>query len=292
MKRVAIVVPLSNRSTFTADELISLRHLEHHLGRHDRYFVAPESLEVSRPGFGVRRFPGRFFGSVNAHTRLVMSERFYEAFTDYEYILIYHLDALCFSDELIEWCDRGYDLIGAPFFQIVTPAGSNGDGTPQDHVYGEISGSAGNGGFALRRVQACLNVLRSHVPAEDPKEIWRRVTEGRSLPYRLAMLPVRWVKHLKAFNSAKWECTRHWVVEDLFFAHRAAHFAPGFRVAPVPEALRFAFEVKPRRCFELTGGRLPFGCHAWQRYDRSFWEPYLMRDEVTPVNGEPIGAAR
>jgi hypothetical protein len=34
--------------------------------------------------------------------------------------------------------------------------------------------------------------------------------------------------------------------------------------------------VAPRLCFELNGRKLPFGCHAWQRYDRGFWEPYLL----------------
>ena len=51
---------------------------------------------------------------------------------------------------------------------------------------------------------------------------------------------------------------------------------PGFRGATVDEGLRFAFESAPRRCFELTGHKLPFGCHAWERFDRAFWEPYLL----------------
>ena len=42
------------------------------------------------------------------------------------------------------------------------------------------------------------------------------------------------------------------------------------------EGLRFSFEVAPRLCFELNGRRLPFGCHGWHRYDRTFWEPYLL----------------
>jgi hypothetical protein len=48
-------------------------------------------------------------------------------------------------------------------------------------------------------------------------------------------------------------------------------------VAPVEEALGFSFEREPRYCFERNGGRLPFGCHAWNRWDRPFWEPYLIR---------------
>jgi hypothetical protein len=27
--------------------------------------------------------------------------------------------------------------------------------------------------------------------------------------------------------------------------------------------------------YELNGHELPFGCHAWERYDRAFWEEQL-----------------
>jgi hypothetical protein len=63
--------------------------------------------------------------------------------------------------------------------------------------------------------------------------------------------------------------------EDHFWPNRAAHYYPPFKVAPVDIALQFAFECVPRYCYELNGRRLPFGCHAWGRYDRDFWMPYL-----------------
>jgi hypothetical protein len=43
--------------------------------------------------------------------------------------------------------------------------------------------------------------------------------------------------------------------------------------------LRFAFEAAPRQCLEMNQGRLPFGCHAWGRYDREFWTPHLLASE-------------
>jgi hypothetical protein len=49
-------------------------------------------------------------------------------------------------------------------------------------------------------------------------------------------------------------------------------------VASVDEALRFAFEAAPRECFERNGRRMPFGCHAWEKFDRGFWEPFLLRE--------------
>lgn len=41
------------------------------------------------------------------------------------------------------------------------------------------------------------------------------------------------------------------------------------------EALRFAFEMDPGDSYKLTGGQLPFGCHAWEKYDPGFWKPFI-----------------
>jgi hypothetical protein len=37
------------------------------------------------------------------------------------------------------------------------------------------------------------------------------------------------------------------------------------------EILKFAFEVAPDKMFELAGGSIPFGCHAWEHYGKVFW---------------------
>ncbi|MCP4418710.1 MAG: hypothetical protein GY805_18995, partial [Chloroflexi bacterium] len=92
--RAAIVTPMSNRAELTPDEEISRRHLVHYLGRYDKYLVVPQSLSINMPGFGIERFDERFFGSVAANTQLMLSRQFYERFSQYEYILIYHFDAL------------------------------------------------------------------------------------------------------------------------------------------------------------------------------------------------------
>ena len=49
-------------------------------------------------------------------------------------------------------------------------------------------------------------------------------------------------------------------------------------MASLEDGLRFAFEVSPRTCLDLNGGKMPFGCHAWARYDRSFWEPFIVSE--------------
>ena len=39
-------------------------------------------------------------------------------------------------------------------------------------------------------------------------------------------------------------------------------------------------EVSPRLCFERNHRQLPFGCHAWARYDGAFWEPHLLKESL------------
>ncbi|MBX6362671.1 MAG: hypothetical protein IRZ00_02275, partial [Gemmatimonadetes bacterium] len=91
--RVAVVVAGFERPTLTADEQISVRHLNRYLGRYDRYLVLPKGGRLRIPGVEPRFFPTRFFGSPSAHGRLLLWPKFYKAFSEYEFILIYHLDA-------------------------------------------------------------------------------------------------------------------------------------------------------------------------------------------------------
>ncbi|WP_028297186.1 DUF5672 family protein [Olivibacter sitiensis] len=51
-------------------------------------------------------------------------------------------------------------------------------------------------------------------------------------------------------------------------------FVP-FKKPNAREALHFAFERSPRKSFELINEQLPMGCHAWQKYEPSFWSQFI-----------------
>lgn len=51
-------------------------------------------------------------------------------------------------------------------------------------------------------------------------------------------------------------------------------FAP-FRKPPAREALRFAFELNPAASYRINQQQLPFGCHAWEKYDPDFWKQFI-----------------
>jgi hypothetical protein len=244
-KLVAVVVPLSTRPGLTDSELISLRHLRHFLGRYDNYMIHPESLRVSHEGFKMLPFGDPYFGSVANHSKLLVSPRFYKTFKDYRYIFIYHLDSLVFSDQLTEWCQKDYDFIAPPWIEYA--------GAPYQGL--GIENLCGNGGFSLRKVRSFRRVLRILRRPHPTLDYLRRILRRR-----------------KRIEDKKGE--------DVFWGTVAPMIDPSFRVAPFDDALQFAFECNPRLCFEKNRHRMPFGCHAWERYDRAFWEPRLIAEEL------------
>lgn len=266
---VAIVVP-AYRDTLAEDEQISLRQLRYFLGRFDRYLLAPRSLRLSLPDFERVAFPDRFFTSRASYSSLLLAPRFYETFRAYRYVLVYQLDSLVFSDRLLDWCTGDVDFIGAPGVAVGWPRAT------------EVR----NGGFSLRRVDAFLSVLGSRAYWMEPEEYWRVHWSHRALHERVPNLPRKYLKRLRRFNGVRWETARwargtntsriYGTNEDFFWSLEAKKYDASFTVAPIDQALRFAFEANPQACWELNGKRLPFGCHGWAKYGRAFWEPYLV----------------
>jgi hypothetical protein len=262
---VAVVVPWPDRQTLLPDEETSVRHLRHYLGRYDKFAIVPRSLELSLPDIEIVRFDDRYFGSTRRHTELMLSPRFYEAFRGYEFILTYHLDALVLSDRLSEWCEREWDFIGAP-----------------NHGTAKHLSVPCNGGFALRRIEAFLAVLKSKRYAVDPETYWADFCAGKGRFERMLQWPRRYAKRLHRFNGVHREIRLMLddpapPLDDVFMVENATKYHPGFRIPPVREALRFAFDEAPRTAFELNDCQLPFGAHAWFKHDRAFWAPYLLR---------------
>lgn len=271
-KSVAIVVPLY-REGLTADEEISVRHLTHFLGRYDKYLVVPETLKFTLPGFRTKRFRDEFFHDTATYSALLLSREFYRAFDEYEYILIYQLDALVFSDQLAEWCAAGLDYVGAPWFK--------GEG-----VAFVEEPTVGNGGFSLRKVESFLRVASAPGVEAELNRYWDALYAAKPAHLRLINLPRKILRRLRSLAARRRAAPNgspaapadpgERTNEDCFWSFRAVRYDPGFRIASAADGLRFSFEVDPKRCYELNGRRLPFGCHAWNKYDREFWEPFLL----------------
>jgi hypothetical protein len=240
---VAIVVP-AHRFPLSEDDQIAIRHLRKYLGEFDRYMIGPhippdEFSDFARPRSSACDFVDRV-----TYNRLLMSEQFYRAFEGYEYILIYQLDCLVFSNTLEAWRRKGFDYIGAPWFERWHQFRSEQSEYPEDIVDG--FGTVGNGGFSLRKVDAALAVLTL-----TKRPLYDRFVQGA-----VATLGIH---------------------EDIFWSFNAPKLVDGFRIPKPREALQFAFETEPRYCYRENGNRLPFGCHGWRTYERDFWEPFLLK---------------
>ena len=266
-KLVAIAVPLSNRMVFTDDEKISIKHLETYLGGYDRYLIEPQGMDFRLDGFGVKTFEREFFGSLEAHRRMLFSEKFYKSFENYRFVLIYHTDALVFSDQLEYWCEQNYDYIGPPW---VPHKDAPYAGNPK------FEGKVGNGGFSLRNIDSFLKVINSRRYWRDPVDNLIKIHKAYKGLSKVRRLTKALLKFIPQFNSAKKEMEYSKIKEDWFWADRAVYYYPSFKVAPMDKAIKFGFECVPRYCYEVNNYKLPFGCHAWDKYDRAFWEDYLL----------------
>jgi hypothetical protein len=273
-RQVAIVTPVA-KFPLTSDEAVSIRHLREHLGAFDRYLIGPRKLSKEFSDFKLKHFPGRYFTGVFEYNRLLLTEDFYRAFAEYEYILIYHLDCLVFGHNLEEWCAKGWDYVGAPWLKdIANPA--------------EGFAAVGNGGLSLRRVSKALEVFRSKQPVDDPEVRGadpgqlRIVYERLGSASRLSrfMREMKTALHRRGYKNNVRRRARQLADvnyhEDYFWAYEAHRYVGSFRIPSPLEALDFAFETAPRYCLAANSGRMPFGCHAWAKYDRAFWEPFLI----------------
>jgi len=244
---VAVIIPIYKRE-LSSYEKISLARCLSVLGNFPVIVIAPvrlsDSLIRSQTSSNVliEHFDDSYFADIDGYNRLMLRVEFYERFKKYAYILIHQLDAFVFSNELIEWCRRGYDYVGAPWIGIdmvkfVDNHFDHGIGKYLRYI-GMKPKHVGNGGFSLRKVKSAMIAL--------------------SLLKKTAK---NWTHYEDIFWSI--EVPKHL----LFF----------FKIPDANIARKFSFELEPRRCYKDNFNRLPFGCHAWQKYDIDFWRPFFKQ---------------
>jgi Protein of unknown function (DUF5672) len=267
-KRVVILV-LVHKPDMNQNEALSLQQCISILDGRDLVVVCPSEMDVS----SYRRISERidFYhidpwwqSTYRSFNRLKISPLLYWKFRRYDYILFYELDAFVFRDELDHWCEAGYDYIGAPWFQGF-------DNCSYDSPFLGV----GNGGFSLRRTSSALRVLRSFSYIRKPRELY---WEQQKLRFDNSLAIIR---NLTLRNNTFYPLNDFSGNEDLFWGLIASRNFPFFKVAPIEEARKFSIECNPRKLFELNGNQLPFGCHAWQKYDPEFWVPHITANATS-----------
>lgn len=241
-KQVVVVIPIY-KAELSNSERISLQQCISVLANYPIVIAKPDQLNISFllkefPSLKTKSFQNYYFENIAGYNQLMISTGFYKSFSEYEYMLIYQLDAFVFKDNLQEWCRSGYDYIGAPgleperLFKL--------QATDTKELANALSSQRPvlNGGLSLRRISSMIRYLKI---------------------YKL-FFP-KWVGN-----------------EDKLFSLDARRLAPLRLFIKLPHwetALQFAFEKSPAASFELNAQELPFGCHAWEKYDPEFWKGFI-----------------
>ncbi|MFT3754053.1 MAG: DUF5672 family protein [Paludibacter sp.] len=281
-KDVVIVIPVY-KSSLDENEILSFKQCLNILNKYTICIVTYESLSIEYYKcqfdlFGVdyciKYFDAIYFKNTIGYNHLMTSKCFYKSFEEYKYMLVYQLDAYVFKDELEVWCAKGFDLIGAPLIE---------DKYGVENKY-FLKGM--NGGLSLRNIGYCIRLLSYKGPVLRPNAIWK-IVKNEFPTDKFKMLFYYISRSLGRQNTLKYFTDKYYINEDLLFT-LTLHVSwvnndlqkgetwiypnlPGLN-----DALKFAFERYPRFMFEINNKELPFGCHAWEKYEYdSFWKKYI-----------------
>jgi hypothetical protein len=222
----------------------------------------------------IEYFDKQFFDSIGAYSRMLYSRGFYERFSRYEYIFIYQLDGYVFRDELAAWCTKGYDYIGAPWLVHY----GRGKYKNSKTLY-----KVGNGGVSVRRVSAFIERFERKMPLSVFPFYVRNIRKRRMIPMliKTMKLLVSILVFSRDIEYCLRQCTEDLIPEDCFWADALSRTSLALNIPDVMTGARFAFEKAPSYLYELIGGRLPFACHAYEKYEyETFWRGHIENKQI------------
>lgn len=221
-------------------------------------------LDNEAVNYQIDYFDKSYFDSLNSYNRLLLSEDFYKKYVEFEYMLITQLDVYIFRDELNMWCDKGYDYIGAPWFDRFRP----------NHHHAKLK-KVGNGGFSLRKIRAYIDALeyaKTHNKTISIFNFWNQYEFFECHKFSLENV---W-KRIRGVDNNLQYYLQSSIQEDVIWSQIAPEAIRSFRVAPLKEAIKFSFESDPAYLYKLNKQELPFGCHAWHKNQyNEFWSEYI-----------------
>ncbi len=255
MEEVCVVIPCYKKTLSLNEEKAILRCLKI-FSNYKIVFVSPRDLVLNNNFKSIKSyyFDKFYFNDIPGYNKLMLSKEFYLKFNDFKYILIFQLDAWVFRDELSDWCNKGYDYIGSPWV---------------DATNDRIKLKTGNGGFSLRNVQAHIDTLNTFRIMQSRKDIIQK---------ELFKSANNWLKLFGVKNNSKYFIDNFSENEDYFWSHFAPQINSKFRVSSPKDALKFSFEKEPSLLFKINNNVLPFGCHAWEKYEPEFWKKHINHD--------------
>lgn len=275
---VVIIVHKKHISIFENKSLAQCLKI---LKNNDIFLVYPESLDLSEYSEytnSLIKLPidNSWLMSYQNFNRLKINYFFYEKFKKYKFILFYELDSWVFTNQLSFWENSGFDYIGAPWYSLSSTLELNNLGV-------------GNGGFSLRKVSKHLKLLKS-LRRYDVLKKFEKYNDFGIIPrlYKIIFL-LKVASERQSFLEINfygqedifWTCElvnglNHFNSNSIIlnFLYKIYVYKK-FHVADYVSAIKFSFEMFPKELYRLNDNNLPFGCHAWQKYDPQFWDLYI-----------------
>ncbi len=237
------------------------------------YFVVPESnkiyaenLFLNNLSIKVMTFNDFYFASITGYNKLLTNIEFYKKFENYKYILICQLDVIVFKDEIKKWCSQNYSYVGAPWIK----SNEQKQVLEKPKFFG-----VGNGGFSLRKIKDFIRILK--------------YKKNRSFFFGYIISLIKTNNYLEFLKQMiKFLLLRHkntekfWtnVNEDFVWGLGANYIDKLFKVPSKDQALKFSFEVMPSYLYKLNNNDLPFGCHAFEKYESDFWKIIFKNNNI------------
>lgn len=237
---VNVLIPIY-KNYLSESEILSLRFVFYYLKKYPITIIVPENLgkihDLDYSSINIEKFPRKYFEGLDGYNQLLLSIDFYRRFIQFEYVLIYQLDALVFKDNLYTWLNKDFDYVGAPWineskrifmniFLKVSPITAI-----KIFLTQRLNYSVGNGGLSLRKVGSCIQAI------ENNKKLIR-----------------------------KWKAN-----EDYFWSFCAKANGKVFSKPSFEEAIQFSIETEATIAFKYLKDDLPFGTHAWEKENNSYW---------------------
>lgn len=159
--RCCIVIPVY-KDTLTYDEQESLKQCVKTFGdKYDIILADATSVNNTDEYYNIANHQFKeitldfYDGTYDSYNAICSDPRFYEAFLNYKYMLLYQLDTWVFDDRLDYFIKMGYDYYGSPWPSCHSVTDDLGWGV-------ELYDIPGNGGFSLRNTRRMFDIITEY----------------------------------------------------------------------------------------------------------------------------------
>ena len=270
-----VVIPVYKPfSALTHFEISSLLQCFSILHTRIIYIIGPANLDLAdyiqfakanNININTEKFRNSYFKNISGYNKLLLSKEFYKRFLFSKFLLIYQLDAWVFSDQLDFWIKQNYDFVGAPLFE-----GFNGKNN-----INFIKGC--NGGLSLRSVQSSMQLIRkvkvlqalyflTYIFGIFRVHLFNQIIKIFKLSEKY---------HIKSSEKLHAAMVARRRNEDYVWTKFLEEAFIDYKVPDSLTSLKFSFEFNSKYLYSLNNNQLPFGCHAWEKYEPEFWENFI-----------------